>query len=49
MEYGLRFFRTVTCPVHSSGFDGVQEPTAPTPTDKDDAVNKIGKLFTVNK
>ena len=33
LEYGFLFLRTVTWPVHSSGFVGVQEPTAPTPTD----------------
>lgn len=32
LEYGLRFLRTVTWPVHSSALDGVHEPTEPTPT-----------------
>lgn len=32
LEYGLRFLRTVTWPVHSSALEGVHEPTEPTPT-----------------
>lgn len=34
LEYGLRFLRTVTWPVHSSAFDGVHDPTEPTVVDK---------------
>lgn len=41
LEYGLRFLRTLTCPVHSRGLFGVQEPTDPTPTVKLDAIKKI--------